>query len=93
VSGYREPTLFAETERFNIAASIHENGLSIEFRLFDKHDSEEGFWTYGGFLKWETNPECLAHYCKPDDHKFVGEAFVKVGELAREHVRSYEGSF
>lgn len=96
---YREPTLFAETDRFDIKASIHENGLSIEFRLYESGEDDPDTWDYGGALKWDgclnwqTNPACLAHYCRLADHVALGVAFEKVGEMAREHVRGYEGEF
>lgn len=96
---YREPSLFSESEAFTIKASLHPNGLSMEFRVYLANRDEEDDWDYGGFLKsdgclnWETSPFCMAHFCELDEIRILREAFDAVGDLAALHIPSYTGSF
>lgn len=70
---------------------LHENELSVEFEIFDSEASfgaTEADVIVSGFLKWDhcmnwqTNPECMAHFCTLADAERLTRAFAALYEAA-----------
>lgn len=82
------------TYRVEIGA-VHENGLSVEFSIYDDVDDEgEPSWTgwvkWDGCINWQTDPGCMAHFCGPHAVDDFAAAFRTVWDTARPHFKGRE---
>ena len=70
-------------------AELHENKLSVEFRLYlteDDHENYElrAFVKWDGCTNWETNEDCMAHGCYRSCLTNAGEAMALCWDWAKE---------
>src|SRR6476469_10000179 len=70
-----------ENSDMPIRARLHENGLSIEFEILDPHDDEleiSGFLKWDHCMNWNTNDNCMYHFCSMEDAHRLTKAFALV---------------
>lgn len=88
--------VFEMENGWRITHWLHENELSLQFRIADEQDDDddfsfEGSISFDGCFNWRTDPNCYAHACEPDDLDRLKAAFVTIKQLASERVRGWCG--
>ena len=69
-------------------------GLALEFEILDHQDGEmeiAGTVKWDGCCNWQTNPDCMAHFCQLSDLDELREFFNRVYALAAQHIKGWNG--
>lgn len=75
---------------------LHENGLSVEFEFRCDQDGEveiSGFHKWDGCVNWNTNPDCMYHFCGADDAERLTAMFRTVAAIASREIGDYCGEW
>lgn len=68
--------------------------LTVRFYAPDDIDDIEGWEVqalvkWDGCINWETHPECMAHFCEPQEADYLAPTFRLAWRLAADHLPNY----
>lgn len=65
---------------------------ALTFRFYSLQDGFDGDWViqanvkWDGCINWETSPDCMYHFCGPEDSLRLHRAFVRAWEFTRDNL-------